>query len=219
MRNLFHHELKKEFQLERMILFSDAVIAIAITLLVIEIKIPELHDEFTDGAFLHDLKLLVPKFVGFLISFIFIGLFWSIHHRIFGFVINYSRRLIFLNLAFLFSIALMPFSNGIYGEYSGPRTVNMTSPVIIYNLNIIFTALMSLLIWLYVCNPRNKVSEDIPEIIRKNFKRRLIIIVAVFLLSMIVALFNPVLARYIYIIIPVIMRIATKKLPKEALNS
>ena len=71
MSDHLQHELKKEFQLERMILFSDAVFAIAITLLVIEIKIPEIEDP-TDKALLNSLGHLVPKFIGFIISFIFI---------------------------------------------------------------------------------------------------------------------------------------------------
>ena len=107
MSNQLHNELKKEFQLERLILFSDAVFAIAITLLVIEIKIPD--KEFlkergglSDATILNALSHLVPKFIGFFISFLLIGLYWSIHHRMFGFVTSYDRKLLFLNLLFLF---------------------------------------------------------------------------------------------------------------------
>ena len=70
MSNQLHNELRKEFQLERLILFSDAVFAIAITLLVIEIKIPEFpHDTVTDAQIGHALTELIPKFIGFLVSF------------------------------------------------------------------------------------------------------------------------------------------------------
>src|SRR5215217_7060989 len=103
MNNQLHSELKKEFQLERLILFSDAVFAIAITLLVIEIKVPELHgEEATEKALLHRVALLIPKFLGFIVSFVLIGIYWAVHHRLFGFVTNYSRKLIVLNLFFLF---------------------------------------------------------------------------------------------------------------------
>ena len=94
-------ELKKEFQLERLILFSDAVFAIAITLLVIEIKVPELHGEdVSEQALLHGMVHLIPKFIGFFISFILIGLYWTIHHRMFGYVTDYTPKLLWLNLAF-----------------------------------------------------------------------------------------------------------------------
>ena len=75
MSNQLHNELKKEFQLERMILFSYAVFAIAITLLVIEIKVPELHEHITDKALLAALSHLIPKFFGFVTSFALIGLY------------------------------------------------------------------------------------------------------------------------------------------------
>ena len=67
-----HNELKKEFQLERMILFSDAVFAIAITLLVIEIKVPEIHEEITDQAILQGLAHLYPNLWVSLLAF-----YWS----------------------------------------------------------------------------------------------------------------------------------------------
>src|SRR6187401_3098236 len=99
MDNKLHNELRKEFQLERLILFSDAVFAIAITLLVIEIKIPEAHDKpVKDAVLLYKLGELIPKFVGFLISFLLIGQYWIVHHRMFSFVVNYTDRLIWLNI-------------------------------------------------------------------------------------------------------------------------
>src|ERR1043165_8420792 len=98
MSNILHNELKKEFQLERMILFSDAVFAIAITLLVIEIKVPEIPKEIvTEDLLLHSMDHLIPKFVGFLISFLIIGLYWTIHHHMFGYVINYTKKTLWLN--------------------------------------------------------------------------------------------------------------------------
>src|SRR6478672_11723927 len=116
--NQLHSELKKEFQLERLILFSDAIFAIAITLLVIEIKVPELdRHTATDDQLAHSLGEMIPKFIGFFVSFIIIGLYWTIHHRMFGYVINYTRRMLWLNLLFLLGIVLMPFSTAFYSAY------------------------------------------------------------------------------------------------------
>jgi len=74
MSNQLHNELRKEFQLERMILFSDAVFAIGITLLVLEIKIPDFHENVSDQALIRSLGHLIPKFIGFIISFFLIGI-------------------------------------------------------------------------------------------------------------------------------------------------
>ena len=108
MPNHLHSELKKEFQLERMVLFSDAVFAIAITLLVIEIKIPDIHENVSDAALLKELKHLIPKFAGFFISFMLIAMYWTVHHRMFGYVINYTRKLLWLNLFFIVLMQLLP---------------------------------------------------------------------------------------------------------------
>jgi uncharacterized membrane protein len=74
-----------------LILFSDAVFAIAITLLALEIKVPSIDRHIaTDALLLKSLDELIPKFTGFFISFFIIGLYWTIHHRIFGYGINYT---------------------------------------------------------------------------------------------------------------------------------
>ncbi|HEX2683791.1 MAG TPA: TMEM175 family protein, partial [Ferruginibacter sp.] len=150
-----HSELKKEFQLERMILFSDAVFAIAITLLVIELKVPEIERaELTEGKLLDALGHLIPKFFGFVVSFMFIGIYWTVHHRLFGYVINYTPKLLRINLFFLFAVALMPFSTAFYSEYV---MKHMITPVIFYTGNIILLGFFNLLMWKHISNPKNKL--------------------------------------------------------------
>ncbi len=201
-----HHELKKEFQLERLILFSDAVFAIAITLLVIEIKVPELHEDFSDALLGPELLHLVPKFIGFLISFFIIGLYWTIHHQMFGFVVNYDRKLLWLNLFFLMSIVLMPFSSGLYGEYSVPQALNMHLPYGIYVANILFSGIMTYSLWGYLTNPTKNLTEGIPgPAYIRIAKARSIVVSLIFVLSFLVTLWRPVLGRYVPMLIPVAM--------------
>lgn len=211
MSNQLHNELKKEFQLERMILFSDAVFAIAITLLVIEIKIPEVHSEtVSDAVLLTALKQLIPKFVGFLISFIFIGLYWTIHHRMFGFVTSYNRKLLFLNLLFLFFIALMPFSTGFYSEYAGKLfRYQLTVPLTFYVLNFCSIGFVNYFMWRYISNPKHILTEPpIDPGILKFAKVRALIVPIVFLSMLPVAyLFNVMIAVYMPMLIPIIIRI------------
>lgn len=219
MSNHLYNESKKEFQLERMILFSDAVFAIAITLLVIEIKVPEIHEEISDKALSLSLVHLVPKFLGFLISFLLIGLYWTVHHRMFGYVTDYNNRLLWLNLFFLFFIVLMPFSTGFYSEYAGSDLFRkqLKVPMTFYVLNFFGAGIMNYVMWKYISNPKYKLtSPPIDPLILKQAKARSLIVPIVFLLMLPVAyLVNVIVAVYIPILIPVVMRIVTKRINKN----
>lgn len=213
-----HHESRKEFQLERMILFSDAVFAIAITLLVIEIKVPGLDKEINEKAILLALERLIPKFIGFLLSFFLIGLYWTIHHRMFGFLIAYTDRLMWLNLLFLLSIVFMPFSTAFYSEYSKPDTIHLLTPLIFYVGNIWFTGLMNYKLWGYLGNPANKVAAGIPsELFVSHARIRSLMVPLVFSLAIPVALVQPYVARYVPLLIPFVMKMVQIRFKKKGL--
>jgi uncharacterized membrane protein len=209
-----HSELKKEFQLERLILFSDAIFAIAITLLVIEIKVPELdRHTATDDQLAHSLAEMIPKFIGFFISFFIIGLYWTIHHRMFGFVINYTRRLLWLNLLFLLGIVLMPFSTAFYSAYV-IRFLKI--PVIVYVVNIVFLGLMNYILWSYLSNPKQNLVEGLDERERKYFSFRAITVPFIFTVTALVYLFiAPKVAVWIPPLTPLFMRIVRMKYEKR----
>lgn len=213
MKNLHHHS-KKEFQVERLVFFSDAVFAIAITLLIIEIKVPELKDvAVTDRSFLEAMIHLVPKFFGFVFSFFIIGLYWFIHHKMFGYVINYNGRLIWLNLVFLFSIVLMPFSTAVYSEYSSPEYISLIFPYAVYVFNISLTGVLNYFLWRFIGNPKNQVTEDFPsgDFLQKA-KLRSLLLPLIFIFSLLTAAFvSPVLARFVLFLIPVFMSLVRNK--------
>jgi uncharacterized membrane protein len=107
--------------LERMTFFSDAVFAIAITLLVIEVRVPEIHGA-TDAALGQALIALIPKYVGFVVSFFVIGRFWLGHHRLFGLLRSTDDRLTYANILLLLGIAFTPFPTAVFSEYVNLKT-------------------------------------------------------------------------------------------------
>lgn len=219
MSSKLHNEHRKEFQLERMILFSDAVFAIAITLLVIEIKIPEIHENVSDNALLHSLGHLIPKFIGFLVTFMLIGIYWTIHHRMFGYVTGYTPKLLLLNLVFLFFVALMPFSTGFYSEYAGPELMRqqLKVPMTFYVLNFCGVGFVNYLMWRYVTNPKNKVAEpSIDPLPAKLAKLRSFTVPFIFLMMLPVAyLTNVFFAVWMPMLIPITLTIFTKRITKK----
>lgn len=204
--NNIESKLKKEFQIERMILFSDAVFAIAITLLIIEIKPPHSGDKY-DITLLNQLLNMTPKFIGFLVSFLVVGQYWITHHKLFGFVKDYNTKLLWLNLFFLLTIVFMPFSSALYSE-----NIFVNLSFIIYSLNIVITGLFNFWLWRYVGNPKNNLSEHLDNKVLLNFYSfRAFIIPTVFLIAIPISIINPWIAKFSPILIFPLMKYARKK--------
>jgi len=138
---------KEKFQVERIAFFSDAIFAIAITLLTIEIHPPKVTREMTEAGVLQALKHLVPEFLGLLMSYFFIAIFWIRHHRVFKYIHTYNSRLILINFIFLFTIILYPFSMSFLFNSYAEGTMSKTQ-IVIYLMNPLLTSL-SLLGLLY----------------------------------------------------------------------
>ena len=100
----------REFELERLMLFSDIVFAVAITLLVIEIKLPAIPRNMPANGYWQLLQPTAIEFLTFTASFIFIGNFWVRHLNLCRFLQNYNEGLIHRHLFFLFFIVSFPFS-------------------------------------------------------------------------------------------------------------
>ena len=214
-----HHDIfenRKQFQLERMILFSDAVFAIAITLLIIEIKVPELHEnENLFAAFQR--SEAISGLIGLTISFAIIGQFWTNHHRLFGYVTGYDNRLLWLNLHMLFWIILMPFSSAMSSKYGGRDSVWM-----LYSFNMFMIGISIYFLWRYITNPKRNLSliANDPRI-RKMARVRSFSIACIFLLGTLFCLFQwePAswAARFVFMLIFPVMAII-KRIYREKNN-
>lgn len=112
-------EIKKEFQLERMILFSDAVFAIVITLMAIEIHLPESAGPLNDATLPHALLHVVPVTLSYMVSFTFIGAIWYQHLKIFSLLKDYDLGLVLRNLLLLFCVGLFPFCASLMTKANG----------------------------------------------------------------------------------------------------
>lgn len=185
-----HDPERGEFQVDRIVLFSDAVFAIAITLLIIEIKPPEVRN-ISAGMQIQQLSYLIPKFIGFILSFFVVAIYWRSHHRIFGFVNRYTNKLIFLNFMFLFWVVMMPFSSAYYSE-----NTLYSLPFYFYNINIVLTGLTNVMLIRYVLNPKNNLVDHEPSLIfKKLFLARAISIPAIFLFGILICPYSILISR------------------------
>jgi TMEM175 potassium channel family protein len=109
-------ELPAELQIvepDRLVFFSDAVLAIAITLLVLDLPLPAGHDH---DAFMASLVANTPEYLSFLVSFVVIGLHWVHHHGLFRLVARVNGRVTVLNLGWLLLIVITPYTTRLLGE-------------------------------------------------------------------------------------------------------
>jgi uncharacterized membrane protein len=118
-KDITRDEIKKEFQLERMILFSDAVFAIVITLMAMEIKLPQSAEGLTDALLPKALFHLLPVILAYTASFIVIGAVWYQHLKMFSLLKDYDKGLVVRNLTLLFFIGLFPFTASVITSAKG----------------------------------------------------------------------------------------------------
>lgn len=122
--------------------FSDGVLAIIITIMVLELKIPHEAD-------LETLRPLLPKFLSYALSFIFVGIYWNNHHHLFQAARQVNGRVLWANLNLLFWLSLIPFVTGWMGENHIESW-----PVALYGLDLLLAAIAYIVLagFLIACN-------------------------------------------------------------------
>jgi uncharacterized membrane protein len=127
--------------------FSDAVIAIAITLLVIEIHVPDQAEILSNGELWHSLGELWPSYLGYLISFVGLGILWANHHRMFRYLARVDRYLILINTLLLLCVGFVPFVTGLLAEFLGHGGEG--TAVVVYTGWFVLTGIIVDLLWRY----------------------------------------------------------------------
>jgi uncharacterized membrane protein len=96
--------------------FSDGVLAIIITIMVLELKLPHAAESASHTASLADLKPLLPVFLSYVLSFIYLGIYWNNHHHMFHAAKHVTGGILWANLHLLFWLSLFPFATAWVGE-------------------------------------------------------------------------------------------------------
>jgi uncharacterized membrane protein len=182
------HREENEIEFSRIVAFSDGVFAIAITLLVLNLNVP---DDVRNGEFGAALWEQRQDFFAYALSFAVIGRFWVVHHRFFGEVTGFDGRLIGLNLFYLAWIVLIPFSSQVLGGHG-----NNTASVVLYASNMVGVVLAGAL--MFTDAQRAGLTRTSTEDAREA-RRHSLWIALVFGATIPVAFFSPSLATYCWI--------------------
>jgi uncharacterized membrane protein len=126
--------------------FCDGVFAIAITLLVLEIRVPDAERIHEAGGIWPALGGLWPSYVGYALSFLVLGIMWVNHHAMFQYIRRADRAFLVLNVLFLMVISFVPFSTGVLAEHL-PEPENRRGALIFYGASMALCAVMFNAVW------------------------------------------------------------------------
>jgi uncharacterized membrane protein len=199
---------KEKFGLERLVFFSDAVVAIAITLLALDLRIDKVAGQTHFTA--SDIFSEWQKFLAFLLSFMLIALFWLNHHQFFQLIRKIDEPLVWHNAGWLLFIVLLPFSTTLVSADFGQSLT-----ILIYSLNILGITIFQNFIWDYAIIHHYLV-EDVEEALVNEYRLYCNVAMANTLIAVAISFLSPVIAFFVLFTRPVMKTLAERVLRKNS---
>lgn len=180
--------------------FSDGVIAIIITIMVLEIKVPH------EAVNLEALRPLLPVFLSYVLSFVFLGIYWNNHHHLFQAVRHVNGRILWANQHLLFWLSLIPFVTGWMGE-----NAFSTWPVALYGVVMLFSAIAYTIL---IQSLIEHHGQDSPLAVAMGRDRKGKISLAVYTAAIVLSFFNSWLACGLYGLVSLIWLIPDRRIER-----
>ena len=182
----------------RLLTLADGIFAIAMTLLVLDLRLPDMT---STGAvdLLSRLATLTSRFGTFVISFVVLGVFWFAHHQTFHFVVRVNRTLVWLSVLFFMGVALIPFVASVLGA-------NPTDPIALtlYGGVIGLLTVLGYVVWWYLTGDHGLVVRGLDPTLVRKVRQWIAVGPAIALVAIILAFVNPILSFLIYLALPVL---------------
>ncbi len=186
------------FSTDRIEALTDGIFAIAMTLLVLTLELPDTIG--LTSAKLHELIISqYDKFFNYALSFILLAVFWIIHHQQYHHIRKTDHNLLWLNIFTLIFVALMPFSTSLIGDFGNDWLADL-----FFNLNMFMLGILFSLTWIYAALGHRLVSKNLEEKKIIGGIKRGLIVPAVSLIAIAVGFLSPGNSGYAYLLIPVI---------------
>lgn len=176
--------------------FSDGVFAIVITLLILDIRFPEVDY----SQFAATLKSVLPRILAYVLSFIIIGLYWVIHHNSMHAVKKTDRGFLWLNILFLLCVSFIPFPTSLVGRYPFEA-----GPIIIYGLTLITCDVVGYIMVVYVHYHRHLATAEFGDKYLRSHTPVYILINGAYLGAVLLAHSYPLVSYLIYIAVVVLV--------------
>ena len=183
--------------------FSDGVIAIIITIMVLELRVPEKDD-------LHSLLQLYPVFLSYLLSFIFVGIYWNNHHHTFQVVKSVNGTALWANMHLLFWLSLVPFVTSWMGEHHFARW-----PVTVYGFILLMNAVAYSIMTSVLINNEG-ANSTLAQAIGKNKKGNISIVL--YSLAVVLSWVNSNISLAIYITVALMWLIPDKRIESRVVQ-
>ena len=177
--------------------FSDGVIAIIITIMVLELKVPHSPD-------LESLLSLLPIFMSYVLSFIYVGIYWNNHHHLFHAAQRVTGATLWANMHLLFWLSMIPFSTAWMGENNFARW-----PVVLYGINL-FLCAVAFYVLVKVLISHHDKNSNLVKALGSDFKEKISLLI--YLIAMVVSHFQPWIAFICYIIVACIWLIPDRRI-------
>jgi uncharacterized membrane protein len=198
--------------------FSDGVMAIAITLLVLDLKVPPV-DSVTPGDLIHTLALRWPSYVAYLAAFLTIGIIWLNHRTLVDRIARFDARLHWLNLLLLLGVATLPWPTALVAEYVQRGGTDASAATALYGLLATTMALPWGFIWRHLA--------DKPELLESGYTaeyaraewRRGTLGVPIYAAATLIALVLPLVALALYLAIAVLYAVTSQGLSVVATDA
>ena len=175
---------------------ADGIFAVAMTLLVLDIKNPvNVRYETTDDLVAY-LATLEHSFAMYAISFLVLAIFWIGHHVLFHFVRHVDRRLLWLNITFLLLVTFVPFSTDLLGDHG-----HLMLPVVVYGLNLLLLGALLNLQLRYLRLHPHLASPDLTVIVWARMHSEAKVYALIPIASMLTSLWSPRLGMYLYLLL------------------
>jgi uncharacterized membrane protein len=191
-----HRQFERTHDPARLMALTDGVFAIVITLLVLEIHVPELSrgQRLTEA-----LREVRPSFVAFLISFLITAISWTAHRDLFVHIRLTDRNLVWLNLLYMLPLSLLPFGAALMSRYDREPVA-----LSLYGLLLLLIALTRLIVWLYATNRPHLLFEPIDRRSRRIGVSIVVVPAALWLLAIVIADSAPTASLAIYAGVPLL---------------